>query len=148
MITYTVAIHWSKRLVYEEADSYSTYNCLYLYEDGYKPMYVGEAGYQTVAERIRAHRKDGVVDRIWKYTNVTNVYVKIGFPVFEDATKYSAALLHDVQTLIIYLEATQRDYCKANIANTVTRDTCRPGMVVKNQGDYFPLVKTYKDQPL
>lgn len=142
---FTVRVHWTDWLSNDSEDLDGT-GALYMYATRKAPLYIGEAGNQTVRRRLAAHKSDGVVDCI-KQKASSKVGIKVGYLELEEGMRSSQELLHDIQTLLIYLEFNERGNCPCNDANTQTRSITRPGMAVINTGKYEPLVREYLDEP-
>lgn len=145
MNTYHVKIDWTNWLktdspLLDESD------VLYMYATLDEPVYIGEAGNQTVRQRIDSHEYDGVSR--WIKTHIDRpVRIKVGLLQLPPSTHFSLERLHDIETLLIFLERKKHGFCRANVVNTRTRPTARPGMAILNQGFYTPLLRCYRDEP-
>lgn len=116
-----------------------------MYYTNKEPVYIGKAHKQTVWERYKGHKTDGV--NKWIKKNIREpCKVKVGYLSYDhNKIKYSGKLLHDVESLIIFREKSDRGFCRANISNTITRNFYRPGMEIVNSHYYKPLLKYYRD---
>ena len=143
METYTIEVDWTDWLT-DDADDWDSVEALYMYATQDEPFYVGEAGGSSVRQRWNCHLRDGVVVWIRRHTKLVGG-AKVGYLVLPPGINYSAQRLHDIQSLIIHEEHNRRAFCRANIANTKTRYTYRPGMVIAHTGEFRPLARRHHD---
>ncbi len=142
MKRYEVHVSWTDWLE-EGSEHFDATRALYMYATKREPIYVGETKSGTVRERLHGHKADVIA---WIRKNIkAPVAIKVGAVHWGPDFEYREKRLYDIQTLLIYKESNERGYCRANVASTRSRPSCRPGMVVVNCGTYRPLRKRYRD---
>ena len=65
----------------------------------------------------------------------------IGFLILPDGKNFSSELLHDIESLLIFIEKP-----KGNLMNTRIRGISRPGMKIICKGGVWPGKRTYVDK--
>jgi hypothetical protein len=80
-------------------------DCLYAYQvPPYTALvpYVGEAIYSTVAQRRDGHEKDEVNNKVRTYFGIEDFNVLVGLPTRKDGGIITSALIHDLESTLIY----------------------------------------------
>jgi hypothetical protein len=106
--------------------------CLYAYVDprAAQILYIGEAGYQTIGQRLHGAHKDEIFRFCEEHLGVGNPAVLHGRLQCEDGRRRSSELLADVESLLI-----MRLQPPLNIAYTRSRRP-RPGLRVQCTGTW------------
>jgi hypothetical protein len=144
MKTFEVHVHWTAPIG-KTSEYLSRRKVLYLLASEKEPLFIGEAGRQTLAQRWNLHRTDGLFT--WVAENLSRPFcVKVGHIWMEEGVQYSLDFLRDVRTLLQAREQEMRGFCRANERPGKGRKLCRPGMIVVNHGYYRPLMRRYYDQ--
>lgn len=136
-----VKINWTEKIEHESLD----WNCpgvLYMYATDTEPIYVGIAGGCNPKQRRKKH-ENKVLKWIRNSKNVDEpVWVKIGRPEL-DGRSLTWEMLYDLETIIIYTEASRYGRCRANIAKTKSYSKWRHKLSIVNTGFYEPLAHEY-----
>src|SRR6266496_861724 len=136
-----VNVRWSPWLK-EDSECLDFSSVVYLYGLDELSFYIGIAHGQTVCQRWRDHLRDKTfIGRIRKLPNCDNGKIKVGELFLPDGQRYSKEKLEDIESLLIHKEW-KRGGCRANEKKTKFYNAFWRGLVVVNEGDYPPLLKS------
>ena len=135
-----IELRWSHTGNGEENLQFSRVLYAYLHPESHEVLYLGKADYSTVQERRRGPHKDKIFAAIASGERLSVLHAIVGTLYLPEGARYSSELLSDVESLLI-IELQPRYNEKSKCSRI-----CRPGLMVKCQGDWPTNQKTFHDR--